>query len=267
MMRAIALLAAMVLTMLATACSNPNDARGPLVLAAASLHEALNEVADVWTAKGNPRPVLSFGGTPQLARQIEAGAPADLFIAADMQWMDEVARKRLIAPHTRAVIAGNALVLIATRNTSAQASGDNAIAPGIEPGFPLAKALGPGRLAMADPDSVPAGRYARQALETLAVWPSVANRITRTENVRVALALVARGEAPLGIVYASDAKAEPDVRIVGRFPQQSHVPIRYPVARIASSQHRAAEDFRAFLLSDEAQAIFVRHGFSAPEAR
>jgi len=256
--RTIALLAAMLLTMLTTACSDAKNARGPLVLAAASLHEALSEAADAWAAKGNPRPVLSFGGTPQLARQIRAGAPADLFIAADAQWMDDLAREDLIQPHSRAVITSNALVLIAARDTTIDLN--------VQPGFPLAQALGTSRLAMADPQTVPAGRYARQALTRLKVWPSFASRITRTENVRIALALVARGEAPLGIVYASDAKAEPDVRIIGPFPAESHVPISYPIARLASSSHAQAENFRAFLLSDDARAIFLRHGFSATKA-
>ena len=239
-------------------CSGTVEPRGPLVLAPASLHNALQDAAEVWTRKGNARPVLSFGGTPSLARQIGEGAPADIFIAADEQWMDYIAHKELIQPRTRASLASNGLVLVAPA--------EKTIALEIGVGFPLAHALGTGRLAMANPDTVPAGRYARQALETLNVWPSVSDRITRTENVRIALALVSRGEAPLGIVYSSDALVEPKVQVIGTFSQGSHAPIRYPAALLNESSHAGAEGFLAFLLTSEAQAIFNRHGFSVATA-
>lgn len=253
-------LLALVLAMFAAptaGCAGEAQADAPLVLAAASLQDALEAVADEWAASGHTRPVLSFAGTSALARQIEAGAPADLFISADEAWMDYVAQGRFIVPESRTTFLANALVLIAP------AGSDASVEIGYE--FPLAAALGEGRLAMADPDAVPAGRYGKQALLRLGAWTSVQDRIASAENVRAALALVARGEAPLGIVYATDAGAEPRVRIVARFPEGSHRPIHYPLALLKSSSHPQAEGFRAFLLSDEAQAIFRKHGFGTPE--
>jgi len=228
----------------------------PVVLAAASLQEALGDAADAFAAAGHPRPVLSFAASPALARQIEAGAPADLFISADMEWMDHVERRGLIARGTRTAFLGNRLVLVAPAASPLRLA--------IRRGFPLAQALGNGRLAMADPDSVPAGRYGRAALKHLGVWESVSGRITRAENVRAALMLVARGEAPLGIVYATDAAAAKDVRVVATFPEGSHPPIRYPVARLARSTDPEAEAFRRFLVSPAAMEIFRRRGFVAP---
>jgi molybdate transport system substrate-binding protein len=230
--------------------------QGPLVLAAASLQESLSEAASAWTARGHPKPVLSFAASPALARQIEAGAPADLFISADEPWMDEVAGKKLIAAGTRTSFLANRLVLVAPA--------DSRLSLSLRPGFPLARALGAGRLAMADPDSVPAGRYGKAALVTLGAWPSVANRIARAESVRAALTLVERKEAPLGIVYATDARASPRVRVAGIFPKSSHPPISYPIARLGASTHPDAEAFRRFLISREGKAVFARYGFIAP---
>ncbi len=230
--------------------------RAPVVLAAASLQEALGDAADAFAASGHPRPVLSFAASPALARQIEAGAPADLFISADMEWMDHVERHGLLAPRTRVAFLGNRLVLVAPAASPLRLA--------IRRGLPLARALGNGRLAMADPDSVPAGRYGRAALQHLGVWESVSGRITRAESVRAALMLVARGEAPLGIVYATDAAATKAVRIVDTFPAASHPPIRYPVARLARSTGPEAEAFRRFLLGPGAVEIFRRRGFVAP---
>ena len=227
--------------------------RGPLVLAAASLQESLNAAADAWARKRHPRPVISFAGSSALARQIEAGAPADLFISADEEWMDHVVKKNLVARGTRAPFLTNSLVLVAPAASKARIA--------IGPRFALARALGNGRLAMADPDAVPAGKYGREALTKLGVWPSVAGKVARAENVRAALAFVARGEAPLGIVYATDARAQKGVRIVGTFPASSHAPISYPVARLARSTNRDAEGFRRFLISGEGKAIFRRFGF------
>lgn len=231
------------------------QAPGPVVLAAASLQEALGSAAQAWAAKGHAPPVLSFAASSALARQIEAGAPADLFVSADREWMDALAAKGLLARGTRRVLAVNALVIVAPRGSPLH------LYP--EPGFALARALGEGRLAMADPDAVPAGRYGRAALERFGVWAAIMPRVARAENVRAALALVARGVAPLGIVYATDARVEPDVRIVGVFPAGSHEPIVYPLARLAASRHPEAEGFRRFLLSPEARAILRRHGFVA----
>lgn len=227
--------------------------KAPVVLAAASLQESLEAAADAWSAKGHARPVLSFAGSSALARQIEAGAPADLFISADEEWMDTLASKGLIQPDSRAELLGNSLVLIAPAASRTQLK--------LAPGFPIGSALGTGRLALADPAGVPAGRYARQALEKLDVWDQVSARIAAGDNVRSALALVARGEAPLGVVYATDAKADPKVRVVGTFPPESHTPITYPVALLKTARSPDAEALRQFLLSPEAQAIFQRYGF------
>jgi molybdate transport system substrate-binding protein len=230
------------------------DPDAPVVLAAASLQESLEAAATLWVAQGHARPVLSFAASSALARQVEAGAPADLFISADEKWMDALASKGLIRTDTRATMLGNSLVLVAP------ASSKITLAP--VKGFALATALGDGRLALADP-AVPAGRYARQALETLGVWDQVANRVAGGESVRAALALVARGETPLGIVYATDAMAEPKVRVVATFPADSHVPITYPIALLHASDSKEAAGFRAFLLSPEALAVFRRYGFTA----
>ena len=230
--------------------------RGPVVLAAASLQESLTEAADAWAAKGHPKPVLSFAASSALARQVMAGAPADLFLSADEPWMDAVAKAGLLRPGSRVTLLGNRLVLIAPVSSPVRVTPAR--------GFPLAKALGAGRLAVADPDAVPAGKYAKAALTRLGVWTSVAGRLAPAENVRAALALVERGAAPLGIVYATDARASRAVRVAGVFPASSHPPIRYPVAVLKASRHRDAAAFRAFLLSRQARAIFVRHGFSAP---
>lgn len=226
---------------------------GPLVLAAASLQESMNAAADAWAAKGHPRPKISFAGSSALARQIEAGAPADIFVSADEPWMDAVQSKGLLRPKTRVPFLTNSLVLVAPANTPRRLT--------IAPGFPLAAALGSSRLAVADTSAVPAGVYAKQALTRLKVWPSVQGKLAPAENVRAALALVSRGAAPLGIVYATDARAERGVRVVGIFPAKSHDPISYPVALLASSRHKDAEGFRRYLISAEGKAVFRRFGF------
>ncbi len=228
--------------------------RGPLVLAAASLQEAMSDAAKVWAARKHARPVLSFAGSSALARQIEAGAPADLFVSADEEWMDYVATKGLLKPGTRAQFLRNQLVLIAPANSRATLR--------IARNFPLARALGSGRLAMADPVAVPAGKYGREALTNLGVWSSVQSRIAPAENVRAALLLVERGEVPFGIVYATDARASAKVRVIGVFPAASHTPITYPIATLKASKHPEAEAFRRFLLSRDGKAIFARRGFA-----
>lgn len=238
--------------------------RAPVVLAAASLQESLEAAAKAWAAKGHARPVLSFAASSALARQIEAGAPADLFISADEEWMDTLANKGLIRADTRATMLGNSLVLIAPATSGATSRAASRLALDPVPGFPLGRALGNGRLALADPAGVPAGRYARQALERLKVWDKVKDRIAAGDNVRAALGLVAQGEAPLGIVYATDARAEPKVRVVATFPAASHVAITYPVAVLKAARSPDAGAFRAFLLSPEGQAVFRRYGFTAP---
>lgn len=248
--RALLVLLAVILLPTLSARAQP---AGPVVLAASSLQEALSDAADAWSRRGHPRPVLSFAASSALARQIEAGAPADLFLSADTTWMDHVEQKALIRAGTRKTVASNRLVLIAP----GQATPTLRIAPG----FALANALGAGRLAVADPDAVPAGRYAAAALKSLGVWTSVEGRLARAENVRAALALVERAEAPLGIVYATDARASGRVRVVDTFPATSHPPIVYPVAILTSATHPDAAAFHSFLLSAQGKAIFTARGF------
>jgi molybdate transport system substrate-binding protein len=223
------------------------------VLAAASLQESMTAAADAWAAKGHPRPVVSFAASSALARQAAAGAPADLFVSADEEWMDDLQKRGLLVPGTRAELLGNRLVLVAGQ-------GDARAVP-LGPRTPLAAMLGDGRLAMADPASVPAGRYGKAALEKLGVWAQVSPKVVRAENVRAALALVERGAAKYGIVYATDARASRSVRVAGVFPAGSHPPIRYPIARLKASASPDAEGFRRFLLSREGKAIFARFGF------
>lgn len=254
MTRALHLFVALIALILAP--SAMAQERGPVVLAAASLQESLTEAANVWAARGHAKPVLSFAASSALARQVIAGAPADLFLSADEEWMDAVAKAGLIRPGTRATLLGNRLVLIAPASSKVRLTPAR--------GFALAKALGSGRLALADPDAVPAGKYAKAALIHLGVWASVAAKTAPAENVRAAMALVERGAAPLGIVYATDARASKAVRVVGTFPASSHPPIRYPVALLKASRSKDAAGFRAFLLSKQGRAIFARHGFSAP---
>ncbi|MFZ5789108.1 MAG: molybdate ABC transporter substrate-binding protein [Pseudomonadota bacterium] len=224
-----------------------------LVFAAASLKTALDQVASEFEAKTGAKVTISYAGSSALAKQIEQGAPADIFISADLDWMDYLAGKKLIREETRRDLLGNALVLIAPA--------DSSLSIRIGPGFPLADALGDGYLAVADTAAVPAGKYARASLEKLGVWDGVKDRLAQAENVRVALALVARGEASLGIVYRTDATAEPKVRIVDSFPADSHPPIVYPVAQTASSASPDATAFLGFLRSDEARKAFEAQGF------
>ncbi|QNE06016.1 molybdate ABC transporter substrate-binding protein [Croceicoccus marinus] len=257
---ALTLAVAALLALLAwqAAPSQEGDERaGPIVLAAASMHDALEDAADAWVRQGHARPVLSFAASSAAARQIEAGAPADLFVSADEEWMDELEGRDLLVEGSREVLATNRLVLIAPAGSNAE------IAP--QPGFALAEALEGGRLAVAETESVPAGRYAKAALVELGVWNEVADRLAPAENVRAALQLVARGAAPLGITYASDALASPGVKALGEFPAGSHPPIRYPLALVAAGGHPQAEAFRGFLLSPQGAAILARHGFGPAE--
>jgi molybdate transport system substrate-binding protein len=247
-----------VLALIATAAAHASaPQRGPLVLAAASLQEALTAAADIWAKQGHARPVLSFAASSALARQIEAKAPADLFVSADEEWMDYLAQRGLLAPRTRVSFLTNRLVIVAPARSRVRFD----VRPGFALAAALANTLNGGRLALADPDAVPAGRYARAALIALKVWPSVQGSLARAENVRAALALVARGAAPLGMVYATDARAEPAVRVAGWIPAQAHPPITYPVARLAAATNPAAEGFRRFLISAEGKAVFRRFGF------
>lgn len=253
MRKVFALLFTLMAMLIAPVAIAAGQKEAPLVLAAASLQESMNAAADAWSRKGHPRPRISFAGSSALARQVEAGAPADLFISADEQWMDELDGKKLLRPGTRISFLRNTLVLIAPRGSTVRLA--------IRPGMPLAQVLGTGRLAIADPSGVPAGIYARQALTKLGVWNSVQAKLAPAENVRAALTLVSRGAAPLGVVYGTDAQADRGVIVVGLFPQTSHDPISYPVALLATSRNPEAEGFRRFLISGEGKAVFRRFGF------
>ena len=200
------------------------------------------------------RETLSFAASSALARQVAAGAPADLFVSADVEWMDDLDQRGLLAPGSRTNLLGNRLVLVAPV--------DSKVRVALRPGVDLSRALNGGRLAMADPDAVPAGRYGKAALTRLGAWDRVAPSVVRAENVRAALALVERGAAPMGIVYATDAKASAKVRVVGVFPAASHPPIVYPIARLKASRNVEGERFRRFLASRAGKAIFIRYGFS-----
>lgn len=226
-----------------------------LVFAAASLRNALDEVNAAYDAQAKTRTVASYAASSALAKQIESGAPAHVFISADLDWMDYVEKKSLIQNQTRRDLVANRLVLVAPADSKLQTA--------IAPSFPLALLLGPGgRLAIADPQHVPAGRYAKAALERLGVWDSIASRVAASDNVRAALALVARGEAPLGIVYETDANAEPKTRIVARFDPALHPPIVYPVTLTIDAKSGAPAQYLRFLGDTRARAIFEKHGFT-----
>jgi molybdate transport system substrate-binding protein len=224
------------------------------VFAAASLQESLDEQVRQYEATTGSRVVVSYGASNALARQIEAGAPADLFLSADLEWMDYLDLHHRLAPGTRAALLRNTLVLVAPKSSTVKLA--------LAPGLALAAALGDGKLAMANPESVPAGKYGKAALESLGVWSSIERQVARTQNVRAALALVARGEAPLGIVYRTDALAEPGVRIVGTFPAGSHPPVVYPAAVIAEGPASAAATaLLDALRSPSARPVWEKHGF------
>jgi molybdate transport system substrate-binding protein len=228
---------------------------GLVIFAAASLKNALDEIAAAWSKDtGRPAPRISYAASSALAKQMEAGAPADLFISADLDWMDYAEKKDLIRKDTRFNLLGNKIVLIAPR--------DSATTVAVKPGFDLARALAGGKLAMANVDSVPAGKYGKSALEKLGAWDGVKGSIAQAENVRAALLLVARGEAPLGIVYATDAAAEPGVRIVGEFPADSHPPIIYPAALTKAPRSPDAQAFLDRLRSSTARPAFEKQGFT-----
>ncbi len=231
-----------------------SHAQGLVVFAAASLKNALDEVAAAYQAHGGGKAAVSYAASSALAKQIEAGAPAQIFISADLAWMDYLQQRRLIRPDSRRNLLGNELVLIAPAGSEAQVT--------IAPGFPLRQLLHGGRLALADPASVPAGLYAKAALKKLGVWAGVKDRVAPAENVRLALAFVARGECPLGIVYATDARAEPQVRVLAPFPAGSYPPVIYPVALTTARGWEQARRFEQYLGSPEARAIFERWGFT-----
>jgi len=250
------LLVFVLLALSSTVWNSPASAQGQklIIFAAASLKDALDEVNVAYQHENSQETATSYAASSTLAKQIEAAAPADVFISADLDWMDYLAKRNLIKPETRANLLGNRLVLIAPVNSPLNLA--------IGPNFSLAQALGNGRLAIADPNGVPAGRYGKAALESLGVWSTIADRLAPAENVRAALALVARGETPLGIVYQTDAASDKAVKIVGIFPQDTHPPIIYPIAVVVSSTNPAALGYLAYLKSRAARPTFEKHGFT-----
>jgi molybdate transport system substrate-binding protein len=225
-----------------------------IVFAAASMKNALDDVDAAYTNKSGAKVVASYAASSALMKQIEQGAPADVFVSADLHWMDYGSQKKLIKDNTRVNLLGNKLVLIAARDSKIS----NVT---IGPGFDLAKLAGDGRVATGDVRAVPVGLYAKAALEKLGAWAAVEPKMAMADNVRAALILVARGEAPLGIVYETDAKVEPGVKIVGVFPDDSHDPIVYPVAETTDAKPAAAP-YLAFLRSQGAKSIFEKYGFT-----
>ena len=225
------------------------------VFAAASLKNALDDADAAFTKASGVKVTASYAASSALAKQIEQGAPADVFISADLKWMDYVAGKNLIKTDTRVNLLGNRLVLIAPADSKI---GNVKIGQG----FDIAKLAGPGRIAVADVKAVPAGLYAKAALEKLGAWAAAEPKLAQAESVRATLAFVARGETPLGIVYETDAKIEPKVKIVGAFPEDSHPPVIYPVAATSSSKNAATGRYLTFLRSPAAKAIFEKYGFS-----
>lgn len=236
----------------------PAPGRTLLVFAAASLTEALDALDGAFTRQTHIPVRTSYAASSVLAKQIEAGAPADVFFAADHQWMDYLEQRQLLRTATRRDVLGNSLALVAPA--------DSAVHLKIAPGFALAQALGAGRLASADPDSVPAGLYGRAALIKLGVWDSVQSHLAPAENVRAALAYVARAEAPLGIVYLTDAQAEKRVRVIDVFPEDTHPPILYPAAATAHALPQA-QKYLAFLSGPQAREIFRSYGFRVVGAK
>ena len=225
-----------------------------IAFAAASMKNAVDDINAAFTKATGIKVVSSYAASSALAKQIESGAPADLFASADLDWMDYVADKKLIKDDTRVNLLGNRLVLIAPKDSK---TGNVTIGPG----FDLAKLAGDGRIATADVRAVPVGKYAKAALEKLGAWAAAEPKFAMAENVRAALTLVARGEAPLGIVYETDAKVEPNVKIVAHFPEDSHPPIVYPVALTANAKPDAMK-YIAFMRSNLAKTIFETYGFT-----
>ena len=237
------------------AAASPGRAedRSLLVFAAASMKNALDDVDAAFTAKTGIKIVASYAASSTLAKQIEQGAPADVFVSADTEWMDYVSSKKIIEEATRVNLLGSSIVLIAPKDSKIDSVT-------IAPGFDLARLAGDGKITTGDVKSVPVGKYAKAALEKLGAWQVMEGKFAMADNVRAALTLVARGEAALGIVYATDARIEPGVKIVGTFPADSHPAIVYPVAATAHAGS-SADDYLAFLRSTSSKAIFEKYGF------
>jgi molybdate transport system substrate-binding protein len=225
-----------------------------LVFAASSLKEGLDAVNKACEPDVGQAATISYAASSALAKQIEAGAPADVFISADLDWMKYLSDKHLTKPETEAKLLGNRIVLVAPKDSRVEAA--------VEKGFDLARLIGDGKLAMGDVKAVPAGKYGKAALESLGVWTSVEGKVAQAENVRAALTLVSTGEAALGIVYATDAHADKGVKVVGTFPEESHPPIVYPVAQVADSKDKDAPAFLKCLQSAKAATLFREQGFT-----
>jgi molybdate transport system substrate-binding protein len=233
----------------------PAQAADTVVFAAASLKNALDDAAALYKEKTGKTITPNYAASSALAKQIEEKAPTDMFFSADLAWMDYLQERNLIKDDSRVTLLGNTIVLVAPRDSTASLT--------LGPGAKLADALGAdGKLAMANVDSVPAGKYGKAALEKLGLWGEVEGKVVQADNVRAALAFVATGEASLGIVYQTDANAEPKVKVVATFPEDSHEPILYPVAPTASSTNPDAAEFLDFLKSDAAKPAFEKQGFA-----
>ena len=242
---------------LASTAARAQDDAGLTVFAAASLKEALDDAAAAYRKQTGVPVRVSYAASSALARQIEQGAPADVFFSADLEWMDYLQQRNRLDVATRRSLLGNRLVLIAPRASKAQVD--------LKRPATLLAALGDGRLAVGQTRTVPAGKYAKASLESLSLWNGVRPRLAESESVRAALMLVARGETPLGIVYASDAKAEPGVRVVATFPEDSHPPIVYPVAALRGARAAQAARFVQWLGSPAADALFTKRGFAVKD--
>ncbi len=251
-------LGAALLALLPPAPAAAQTGAGPVVFAAASLKNALDDAAGRWGADGHAAPKLSFAASNVLEKQIEQGAPADIFFSADTDWMDAAQKAGAIRDGTRVDLLGNDIVLVAPKDSTATVD--------VRQGFDLDHALNGGRLAMGNVDAVPAGKYGKAALQKLGAWDGVKDHVAQAESVRAALAFVARGEAPLGVVYATDAAAEPKVKVVGTFPADSHPPIVYPVAVTADAKSPDAAAFLGFLRGPAAAEIFRTQGFTLLQA-
>lgn len=253
--RCLVVTAIFVLTLSFASVAHVPAAERVTVFAAASTTNAVTDIGKLFAEKKMGEFTPSFASSSTLAKQIESGAPANVYISANKKWMDYLEEKKLIDSATRTDLLGNRIVLITP-------AGSKLDQVDISPHFDLAGLLADGKLAMGDPDHVPAGMYGKKALETLGVWQGIQDRVARAKDVRAALALVERGEAPLGVVYATDAAITDKVKVVGTFPENSHPPIVYPVALVAGEESQAAKSFLEFLKTPESKDIFEKYGFT-----
>jgi molybdate transport system substrate-binding protein len=250
----LALAAGSIAAMLLTGAASASAADKITVFAASSLKNALDAINASWKADSSKEATISYAASSALAKQVEGGAPADVFISADLNWMKYLTDKNLVAPGTEVKLLGNQIVLVVPKDSKAETK--------IEKDFKLSDLIGDSKLAMGNVDSVPAGKYGKAALEKLGVWSSVEGKVAQAENVRAAMKLVSTGEAAAGIVYTTDARADGTVKVIGTFPEDSHPPIIYPAAVTAASKNPDAAEFVKYLQSDKAKAIFEGEGFT-----